>query len=105
MKNSLRNLALVALLTLAAVMFTACGSDPEGTPVTGEVTDVQSRSITEFDSLTIVDSKGQTWTFSGGAFSGFTPSHLIEHQALGDPVKVWYVEENGVRRVTHIEDG
>ncbi len=104
--RSLFTLALVALIALVILaVFAVCESDPEGTAVTGEVTDVRPRSITEFESLTITDAEGKSWTFAGGAFSGFTPSHLLEHQALGDPVKIWYVEEGGVLRVTHIEDG
>jgi len=93
------------LLTAVLALAVACGSEPEGTAVTGEVVAVEPRTITEFESLTIIDSDGRVWTFRGGAFAGFTPSHLQEHQALGDPVKVWFVEEGDVLRVTRIEDG
>ncbi len=97
--------ASVVLLAVVLSLAIACGSDPEGVSVTGEVADVKARSLTEFETLTIVDEDGRTWQFVGGAFAGFTPSHLREHQALGDPVRVWYVEEGDLLRVTRIEDG
>ncbi len=98
---------VVALVVVAVAVLAACSrDDPEGESVTGEVIGVEARSITEFDVLTIIDEDGMTWEFAGGAFAGFTPSHLREHQALGDPVKVWFVEEeDGQLRVTRIEDG
>ena len=73
--------------------------------MTGIVIDVQVRSISEFEWLSLEDETGKTWRFKGGSFTGFTPSHLQEHGALKEPVKVWYTEENGVLTVTRIEDG
>lgn len=94
-------LALVVLLIAVA----ACGSDESGPSVTGQVIAVESRSITEFETLTVLDDDGKEWRFKGGLFSGFTPSHLQEHMALGDPVRVWYVQEGDELRVTRIADG
>ena len=100
-----RPVVLLAVV-LIAILPIACGSEGgSGPSVTGDVVAVEERSITEFASLTILDDDGQTWVFTGGAFSGFTPSHLREHQALGEPVKVWYEEVGDELRVTRIADG
>jgi hypothetical protein len=82
-----------------------CNSDGEGQNVTGIVVDVQVRSISKFESLTLEDKNGKTWKFKGGSFTGFTTSHLQEHRTLKEPVKVWYIQESGILSVTRIEDG
>jgi hypothetical protein len=66
---------------------------------------VQAAAIDTFSSLTVRDSSGDLWTFGGGRFPAFTPSHLVEHQAVGEPITVTYVEEeDGTLRVLEIED-
>ena len=86
----------------------AVGCQPpsgDGT-VVGHVVEVTARSLVEVESLTIVTSEREEWEFAGGEFPGFTPSHLEEHQALGEPVRVYYVrEEDGSLRIVRIEDG
>lgn len=101
----LRN-GLPAIAALIFAITAACsGSSSDNDSVTGQVVDVVPRDIIEFESLTLVDDEGQTWEFTGGHFSGFTPSHLQEHKALREPVRVWYVEVGHELRVTRIEDG
>lgn len=74
--------------------------------VVGHVIEVTAKSLVEVETLTVVDDDGNTWVFNGGEFPGFTPSHLEEHQALGEPVRVFYVtEEDGSLRIVRIEDG
>ncbi len=90
---------------LLVAIASACSSSDAGPSVTGQVVAVEARSITEFESLTIVDEDGKTWEFIGGLFSGFTPSHLREHQSLNEPVKVTYTQDGDRLRVTRIEDG
>jgi hypothetical protein len=97
--------ALIFACAVALSTLLACNSANEGQSVTGIVVDVQVRSISEFESLSLEDENGRTWMFKGGAFAGFTPSHLQEHGALKEPVKVWYTEQDGVLTVTRIEDG
>ena len=92
-------------MLLLVAFGSACTSSDDGPSVTGQIVSFEARSITEFETLTIVDEDGQEWAFVGGAFPGFTPSHLQEHQALREPIKVWYVEEDEHLRVTRIEDG
>ena len=72
----------------------------------GHVVEVTAKSLVEVETLTIVAGDGKEWVFIGGEFPGFTPSHLEEHQALGEPVRVYYVtEEDGALRIVRIEDG
>ena len=72
----------------------------------GHVVEVKAKSLVEFEALTLMTEDGEKWVFSGGKFPGFTPSHLEEHQALGEPVRVFYLrEEDGSLRIVRIEDG
>jgi hypothetical protein len=101
---------LMCFIAGILVIATACGNGDdtargEGTSVTGMVVSVTPRSLTEFELLAIVDSDGTRWEFAGGLFSGFTPSHLSEHMALGEPVTVFYTAEGGVLRALRIQDG
>ena len=95
----------VALLTAICVMV-ACQPAAGDGVVVGHVIDVTAKSLVEVETLTVVDDDGKEWVFNGGEFPGFTPSHLEEHQALGEPVRVFYVtEEDGSLRIVRIEDG
>ena len=95
----------VTLLT-AICMIVACQSTTGDSVVVGHVIGVTAKSLVEVETLTIVDDDGKSWVFDGGEFPGFTPSHLEEHQALGEPVRVFYVtEEDGSLRIVRIEDG
>lgn len=100
-RTQLITLSAAIVLLLAA----ACGGADEGSSVTGTVIAVDPRSLTEFKSMTLVDSDRKEWQFKGGAFAGFTPSHLLEHMALGESVTVWYVDDGVDLTVTLIEDG
>lgn len=74
--------------------------------VVGHVTEVTARSLVEVETLTVMTGDDKKWVFSGGEFPGLTPSHLEERQALGEPVRVFYVtEEDGSLRIVRIEDG
>ncbi len=83
-----------ALLLLAAVVTVAYGISTvvgAGNSVSGQVIAVESASVTVIQSLTLEDDSGKRWTFQGsGAFTGFTPSHLLEHRALQETVTVKY---------------
>lgn len=97
---------VIALAVLAA----ACGSGGDGSSgedlnVTGKVIAIDPRSLTEFKSITLLDGNRKEWVFKGGAFTGFTPSHLLDHMALGESVTVWYVKDGDELKATRIEDG
>lgn len=95
----------VALLAFVCVL-QGCQPPTGDGAIVGHVLEVTARSLVEVDTLKVVTDDGTVWVFSGGEFPGFTPSHLEEHQALGEPVRVFYVrEEDGSLRIVRIEDG
>jgi hypothetical protein len=79
---------IVILIGVANVM-----SGPDS--VSGQVVSVDSASVTTIANLRVEDASGKQWSFLGtGTFSGFTPSHLIEHRTLRESITVEY-EESG----------
>ena len=77
-------LGLVALLSLAA-----CG-DGETRQVRGQVIEVSARNFAELETLRIQDAAGREYRFATEGFIGFTPSHVREHQLLGQSLLVTY---------------
>ena len=73
--------------------------------VEGYVTYVETNSLTTISSLIIKDRNNKEWIFEGTEkFKGFTPSHLIEHRDLGEPVLVEYVEKSNILEIISIKD-
>ncbi|MDP7673586.1 MAG: hypothetical protein QGI31_01970 [Dehalococcoidia bacterium] len=100
---------ILPIVVLIAVIFSIVASSRLGNnlkTVTGQVLIVEQSSITTVSSLTLEDDSGKQWTFEGGGvFSGFTPAHLLEHRALGEPVTVEYEETgSGILRIVHLAD-
>ena len=100
---------ILPIVVLIAVIFSIVASSRLGNnlkTVTGQVLIVEQSSITIVSSLTLEDDSGKQWTFEGGGvFSGFTPAHLLEHRALGEPVTVEYEETgSGILRIVHLAD-
>ena len=93
---------LTLVLMVAITLTFACGGSsasdsvqPAG-QVRGVVVEVVGRSITEIETLRIRDDTGNLWTFDAGeGFIGFSPSHLREHQVLGETVLVTYESLDG----------
>ena len=89
-----RMLTAAIVASLAVVL--ACGGPPSPSEDTmtmrGLVVDVRAGSITELEYLAVRDEAGELWEFYADGFAGFTPSHLREHQAFGQPVTVTYRE-------------
>lgn len=87
-----------ALIIVIVVIFIVVGvanviRGPES--VSGQVVSVDSTSVTIITNLTLEDATGKHWSFlGGGTFSGFTPSHLIEHRTLREPITVEYEESD-----------
>lgn len=105
MSSSVFKGGAVVLLAVTCILIGCQPATGDGA-VVGQVLEVTARSLVEVETLTIVTSDGKQWKFTGGEFPGFTPSHLEEHQALGEPVKVVYVrEDDGSFRIVRIEDG
>ena len=76
--------ALLALLAMAA-----CGGG-EVRQVRGQVVEVTARDFAEVEILRIRDAEGREYRFVTEGFVGFTPSHIREHQLLGQSLLVSY---------------
>ena len=109
-----RFLAVFALLLIFAP---GCGGGPpeDGIAPTlqvrGQIIEVVARNIAQVETLRIRDESGREFTFTTdqagdqtGGFVGFTPSHLKEHQLLGQTVLVSYGERDGLLVIVKIED-
>lgn len=83
----LRLVGVAALLLLVAVA--ACGGG-EVRQVRGQVVEVTARDFAEVESLRIRDAEGREYRFVTEGFVGFTPSHIREHQLLGQSLLVSY---------------
>ncbi len=88
---------MLLLVVAVAMVAAACGGE-DGTEnaVSGLVTEVRSRSITEVVTLTVQEEgTGKLWTFQTQGSVDFTPSHIREHMLQGQPVTVRYQERQG----------
>ena len=82
---------LFSLLITAALFVSDCGSEEtELESVHGRITDVQARSITEAETFSLLDSKGEMWSLVSEGPLEFTPSHLREHMLTGEEVTVLF---------------
>jgi hypothetical protein len=106
----LRLFPLGALLAL--VVLAACGDDPaveagQSAPkeITGPVTSIDSESLGEVTSFEVTQ-KGEVYVvlIDPEIDYGFALSHLNEHLASGDPVRVGLDERNGELYATGIAD-
>jgi hypothetical protein len=111
MSRALAGLVLLAFVT--AISVAACFvADPASTPaiespVDGVVTSVDAASLTDVRGFTLRTSSGVAFGFKLGALENateFSPSHLKEHQATSEPIRVWFRVENGDRVAYRIED-
>ena len=113
MKNLLiavaKNFTLRLLLPAMFAVWSGCNSEEsrssqETEIVRGLVLEVNAKSLLDIESLTIVDSVGNTWNFNARQFRGFTPSHLNEHRILGDPITVTFHRIEGDLVIEEIMD-
>ncbi len=80
---------LALLLLLAVLGLTmACGGETQ--QVRGQVIEVAARDFAELEILRIRDANGREYRFVTEGFVGFTPSHVREHQLLGQSLLVTY---------------
>ena len=56
----------------------------------GRVTNIIPRNISEIQTLEIQTDDQQIYKFETTGFTGFTPSHIKEHQVTGQSIKVYY---------------
>ena len=105
-----RQIMAAMLLALILPVVLACGdgtatSVMEATKhVRGQLLDVVGRNITEVALLRIRDENSKIWSFSTEGPVGFTPSHLLDHQLLGESVLVLYIEKGDTLVAVDIRD-
>ena len=109
-------LRLVLCALLALVVLGACGDDQagddhagDGQPapeeITGPVTKVDSEALGEVTSFEVTQ-KGEVYVvlIDPDINYGFALSHINEHLATGDPVRVGLDERDGQLYATEIAD-
>jgi hypothetical protein len=87
----------------------ACTPRPSfpDSPVEGVVVSVSSPSLGQVTSFDLRLASGGTLHFFVGTLENateFPPSHLAEHQATSQPVRVHFRTENGIHTVYRLED-
>lgn len=104
---------LVAIIVLgvgAAVLLGGAGGTPEPTgteSALGVIVAVDSAGLDKVSGFSLRTGDGVSLAFDLRALENgaqFAPGHLVEHQATGQPVRVWYRAEGGVRLAIRLED-
>ena len=104
--------AIIVLGLGAAILLGAGGSSaptlpPDTRTVTGVIVGVQSAGLDKVSGFTLRTAIGDSLVFDLRALTNgaqFAPGHLVEHQATGLPVRVWYRTEGGVQLAIRLED-
>ncbi len=94
---------------LLALLLVGCASgETQVQTVEGLVVEVVGDSPADIDAFTLRTDEGGALRFSLGALDsadgGFPASHLREHQALAEPIRVTYRVEEGLNVALHLED-
>jgi hypothetical protein len=96
---------MFARLTMAiTTALTPCRRDARPIRLHGLVVDVQAASFLQIASFTLRTDDGQIVEMVVEGDVGFTPSHLRDHMALGDPVTVSVRYADGLTIATSVED-
>ncbi len=104
--------AVVALAVGAGAVLGPGGSGGTATPpdaqaVVGVIVAVDSAGLDKVAGFTLRTGAGESLAFDLRALENgaqFAPGHLVEHQATGQPVRVWYRTQDGVRLAVRLED-
>lgn len=104
--------AIVVITGSAAILFSETGLiDPDRpadtVEMTGVVVGVDSRGLSDVRGFTLRRPGGELVEFGLRALQNateFAPSHLAEHQAMADPVRVWWRMEGSERLAIKLED-
>ena len=102
---------VLIVVLIAVVVIQSCGggisvgdSSIGGSTVRGLVVGLESKSLTNLYSITLMDQSNREWYFIARGYQGFSPSHLKQHMLLGDPVLVVFHEDGNDLIVDDIED-
>ena len=98
-----RRLAAVSVAgACLLVLAVSCGGGEK--TVTGMVTDVVERNLSEVELLRVRDRSDNIWEFTTLGNIGMSPAHLKQHQGLGQGVLVVYKRIGGRLVVSKIRD-
>ena len=98
-----RRLAAVSVAgACLLVLAVSCGGGEK--TVTGMVTDVVERNLSEVELLRVRDRFDNTWEFTTLGNIGMSPAHLKQHQVLGQGVLVVYKTIDGRLVASEIRD-
>ena len=98
-----RRLAAVSVAgACLLVLAVSCGGGEK--TVTGMVTDVVERNLSEVELLRVRDRSDNIWEFTTLGNIGMSPAHLKQHQVLGQGVLVVYKTIEGRLVVSEIRD-
>jgi hypothetical protein len=98
-----RRLAAVSIAgACLLVLAVSCGGGEK--TVTGMVTDVVERNLSEVELLRVRDRSDNIWEFTTSGNIGMSPAHLKQHQVLGQGVLVAYKTIDGRLVVSKIRD-
>ena len=117
MDRGTRNLLAVLLVAVIAVTGGAAlilgGAGGAGSGASprayedGVVVRVEATGLDEVQGFTVRTADGRTVRFRLGVLENgveFPPGHLVEHQATAQPVRVFYVTEDGEPVAIRLED-
>ena len=111
--RSLHLASIVVVLVAAGCQQLVTGSPPPPTPgitspVEGVVFSVDTAGLGEVRGFTLRPTNSPfSFSFGLGTLENpteFPPSHLAEHQATSQPVRVYFRTENGIHTVYRLED-
>ena len=94
---------VMACFVILPGLVAACGNG-DALQVRGQVIEVVPRSFSEIEALIIRDAEGQEFSFETRGFVGFTPSHVREHQFLGQSLLVTYEKRGSILVAVKLED-
>ena len=98
-----RRLAAVSVAgACLLVLAVSCGGGEK--TVTGMVTDVVERNLSEVELLRVRDRSDNIWEFTTLGNIGMSPAHLKQHQVLGQGVLVVYKTIGGRLVASEIRD-
>ena len=106
-----RRLAILAAIVVAVVIFAAVAAIVLGGPgrrvETGVVVGVEATGLTSVQGFSIRTADGRTVDFRIGTLENgatFPPGHLGEHRVTLVPIRVTYVDQDGMHVAVRLED-
>lgn len=98
----------VVAVVSAAALFVASGRGARtDLSITGVIVGVQAESLDDVKGFSLRTEAGQVVEFLIGTLANpteFPPSHLAEHQATGQPVRVLYLQQGESMVAVRIDD-